>query len=406
MIPLSITVEQAREKLLEQVSPLEEEFVPVCQAVGRTVTRPVLASLLQPPFDRSPLDGYAARSADLAGAGGERPAVLKVVDTLFAGDESRVPVAPGQAVRIMTGAMLPAGADCVIRQEDTDLGEELVRIGTALPSGANCIRRGGEYGPGDCLLSAGQLVDPAAAAVAAGAGLPALPVRRRPRVAVLATGNEVCPPGAALPPGKIYDANTAYLTARLGQLGAECQTAAAKDEEASLAAVLRRLGGSADLVITTGGVSVGQKDLLEAVLRSMGAELLFHGISMKPGMPTLCALWEGTVFLCLSGNPFAAAVAFELLAPPALAVMTENPALLPVETTARASRDFLKRGAARRFLRARYRDGVVQIPQAQSNGQLRSMIGCNCLADIPEGQAFIRKDEAVPVLLLAGGGAL
>lgn len=149
MIPLSITIEQAQQRLLERLSPLEEELAPLCQAVGRTLTRPVSAPLAQPPFDRSPLDGYAVRAADLAGASAEHPAVLTVVDKLFAGDESRVPVAPGEAVRLMTGAMLPAGADCVIRQEDTDQGEEQVQIFTALPSGANCIRRGEEYGPGD-----------------------------------------------------------------------------------------------------------------------------------------------------------------------------------------------------------------------------------------------------------------
>ena len=402
---MPITLEQALERLLERLTPLEEESVPLRRALGRTLTRPVFSSLAQPPFDRSPLDGYAVRAADLVGAGPERPAVLTVVDKLFAGDESRVAVAPGQAVRLMTGAMLPKGADCVVRQEDTDLGEGQVRIFSPLPAGANCIRRGEEYGPGECLLSAGQRVDAAAAAAAAGAGLTVLPVRRRPRTAVLTTGDEVCPPGQPLPPGKVYDVNTAYLTARLDQLGADCRAEAAGDDEAALAAALKRLGREADLVVTTGGVSVGQKDLLEAALRDMGAELLFHGIAMKPGMPTLCALWEGTAFVCLSGNPFAAAVGFELLVPPVLAVLAQNPSLLPLRGTAKASADFEKHGAPRRFLRASCSGGIVQIPQAQANGQMRSMMGCNCLADIPEGSARIRAGEAVSVLFLAGGEA-
>ena len=156
-------------------------------------------------------------------------------------------------------------------------------------------------------------------------------------------------------------------------------------------------------MVTTGGVSVGQKDLLEPVLRHMGAELLFHGIAMKPGMPTLCALWEGTVFLCLSGNPFSAAVAFELLAPPVLAALAENSTLLPVRTTARAAAGIEKTGMPRRFLRAACRGGVVTVPGAQANGQMRSMVGCNCLVDIPEGPACIQKGEPVSVVLLAGG---
>ena len=402
---MPITLEQALERLLERLTPLEEESVPLRRALGRTLTRPVFSSLAQPPFDRSPLDGYAVRAADLVGAGPERPAVLTVVDKLFAGDESRVSVAPGQAVRLMTGAMLPKGADCVVRQEDTDLGEGQVRIFSPLPAGANCIRRGEEYGPGECLLSAGQRVDAAAAAAAAGAGLTVLPVRRRPRTAVLTTGDEVCPPGQPLPPGKVYDVNTAYLTARLDQLGADCRAEAAGDDEAALAAALKRLGREADLVVTTGGVSVGQKDLLEAALRDMGAELLFHGIAMKPGMPTLCALWEGTTFVCLSGNPFAAAVGFELLVPPVLAVLAQHPSRLRLRGPAKAWADFEKHGAPRRFLRASCSGGSGQIAQAQGNGQMRGMMGCNCLADIPEGSARIAAGQPVSVLFLAGGEA-
>ena len=183
----------------------------------------------------------------------------------------------------------------------------------------------------------------------------------------------------------------------------DCRVEAVGDDEAALTAALTRLGREADLVVTTGGVSVGQKDLLEPVLRHMGAELLFHGIAMKPGMPTLCALWEGTVFLCLSGNPFSAAVAFELLAPPVLAALAENSTLLPVRTTARAAAGIEKTGMPRRFLRAACRGGVVTVPGAQANGQMRSMVGCNCLVDIPEGTARIQKGEPVSVVLLAGG---
>ena len=398
------TLESALLLLTEHVHPVAQtEQLPLGAALGRVCAQEVASPMDVPPFDRSPLDGYALHSADIAGASREAPAVLTVVGEACAGCGARFDVARGQALRLMTGAPVPPMCDCVIRQEDTDQGEEQVQIFTALPSGANCIRRGEEYGPGDCLLAAGQQVDPAAAAVAAGAGLTALPVRRRPRAAVLATGDEICPPGQPLAPGKIYDANTAYLTSRLDQLGVDCRVEAVGDDEAALTAALTRLGREADLVVTTGGVSVGQKDLLEPVLRHMGAELLFHGIAMKPGMPTLCALWEGTVFLCLSGNPFSAAVAFELLAPPVLAALAENSTLLPVRTTARAAAGIEKTGMPRRFLRAACRGGVVTVPGAQANGQMRSMVGCNCLVDIPEGTACIQKGEPVSVVLLAGG---
>ena len=398
---MAISVEEALERVLAHTTVLEEEWVSLQDALGRTVTRNIRSPMLQPPFDRSPLDGYARIAADTVGASAQSPACLQVVDKLYAGDTSRVPVQPGQAVRLMTGGMVPAGADCVIRQEDTDEGETTVRVYREMKANSNICYRGEEYGFDDLLIPAGQVVDAAAVAVAAGAGQTQLPVRRRPRVAILSTGDEVQQPGQTLKPGKIYDSNTAYLTARLHQFGAEIvASGTAGDNLDVLLHALREYSQTADIVLTTGGVSVGQKDLTEAALEAVGAKIVFHGMAMKPGMPTLFAVKDDTLFLGLSGNPFSAAVPFELLLRPMLGRMTENTELYLKRESVIAGNDFPKRSPSRRFVRSCCKDGVVAVPGKQGNGQMRSMIGCNCLIDIPAGSDVIRQGERVEIVWL------
>lgn len=396
---MPICVERAVELSRAAAAVLEEGQVPLPQALGRTLRRPVFAPFPQPPFDRSPLDGYALRAADIVSASEEMPALLRVAEKVCAGQVPSRPLAPGQAVRVMTGAMLPAGADCVIRQEDTDLGEERVRIFHAAAAGENRCLAGEEYAAGTLLLDRGTRMDAAALAVAAGAGMERLWVCRRARTAVIATGDELCAPGCPLPPGKVYDANTAYLEARLGQLGMPPDVSIRSGD--TLEGIVRALEACAgsDLIVTTGGVSVGERDLMEPALTAWGAEVVFHGVAMKPGMPTLLARRGGTVVLALSGNPFAAAVAFELFARPVLGRMTEAPGLEMERTTALAAADFQKPGGAvRRYLRGRLERGTVTVPGAQRNGQMRSMVGCNCLVELPGGA--MRRGDRVDILIL------
>lgn len=396
---MPICVERAVELSRAAAAVLEEEQVPLPQALGRTLRRPVFAPFPQPPFDRSPLDGYALRAADIVSASEEMPALLRVAEKVCAGQVPSRPLAPGQAVRVMTGAMLPPGADCVIRQEDTDLGEERVRIFHAAAAGENRCLAGEEYAAGTLLLDRGTRMDAAALAVAAGAGMERLWVCRRARTAVIATGDELCAPGCPLPPGKVYDANTAYLEARLGQLGMPPDVSIRSGD--TLEGIVRALEACAgsDLIVTTGGVSVGERDLMEPALTAWGAEVVFHGVAMKPGMPTLLARRGGTVVLALSGNPFAAAVAFELFARPVLGRMTEAPGLEMERTTALAAADFQKPGGAvRRYLRGRLERGTVTVPGAQRNGQMRSMVGCNCLVELPGGA--MRLGDQVDILIL------
>ena len=398
---MSITLEEAQNLVVRYAPVLNEEYVPLAESVGRRLTSDIRSAFPQPPFDRSPLDGYAVVAADVASATPDTPVKLQVVDKLWAGMPARVGVKRGQAVRLMTGCMIPSGADAVIRQEDTDLGVEIVQIFRPVASGKNICYRGEEYGTDALLLRRENRVDAASVAVAAGAGFTQLRVRRRARAVILTTGDEVRQPGTVLPAGKIYDSNTAYLSARLHQLGVETVAALTQEDDlTALSAALRRYAGEVDLILTTGGVSVGEKDLLEQAVKAAGAEVIFHGIDIKPGMPTLFAVLGNARLLGLSGNPFSAVVPFELLLRPMLAEMTGDPEPLLRADTAIAAQGFDKASPSRRFLRGFCKQGRVYPPAAQSNGQMRSMIGCNCLIDVPAGSGAIRPGDPVRILWL------
>ena len=398
---MSITLEEAQNLVVRYAPVLNEEYVPLAESVGRRLTSDIRSAFPQPPFDRSPLDGYAVVAADVASATPDTPVKLQVVDKLWAGMPARVGVKRGQAVRLMTGCMIPSGADAVIRQEDTDLGVEIVQIFRPVASGKNICYRGEEYGTDALLLRRENRVDAASVAVAAGAGFTQLRVRRRARAVILTTGDEVRQPGTVLPAGKISDSNTAYLSARLHQLGVETVAALTQEDDlTALSAALRRYAGEVDLILTTGGVSVGEKDLLEQAVKAAGAEVIFHGIDIKPGMPTLFAVLGNARLLGLSGNPFSAVVPFELLLRPMLAEMTGDPEPLLRADTAIAAQGFDKASPSRRFLRAFCKQGRVYPPAAQSNGQMRSMIGCNCLIDVPAGSGAIRPGDPVRILWL------
>ena len=396
-----ISLEEAEALLTAELSPLRQEVLPTGNALGRTLAADITAPMDQPPFDRSPLDGYALRSADIAGADRDHPAVLTVVDTLYAGDQARVPVGPGQAVRIMTGAMLPPGCDCVVAQEHTDRGNP-VAVYTALPPYQNYVYQGEDYKAGTILLNKGTRLDAAALGVLASAGLTEVLICRRPRVAVLTTGDEVVAPGTApLPPGKIYGSNLSLLLARLTELGIPKPAAEqVGDDPQAVAKAMAHLLESCDLLITTGGVSVGDKDIFHQALPLLGAERVFWRVELKPGTPAMFSRYQSKPILSLSGNPFAAFTTFELLARPLLAALSCEPNLLPRKRRGVLTTPFSKPSPRRRFLRGRYEDGEVTLPEGHSSGQLASLVGCNCLVELPAGTPPAEAGQQVQVWLL------
>ncbi len=381
------------------------ENVPLDEACGRIAARALCARMDQPPFDRSPLDGYALHSSDTAGASCETPVTLPVTMKLYAGDAPAAALPAGCAARIMTGAPLPAGADCVLMQELTDSGEKTVQLYAALKPRQNVVFRGEDITAGAVIAAEGTVLTPAHLGVLAGQGIAAVPVYRPLTVGVLATGSELLAPGEAWAPGKIYDANGIQNAARLRQLGFAVQRRHCSDDPDEIARQMQQLLAACDAVITSGGVSVGQKDYLPAVLERLDAELIFAGVAQKPGSPMLAAMIGGKQVFCLSGNPFAAAATLEQYVIPALlraAGRCEESCILP-RTTRTLTTGFSKSSKGNRYLRAKAMGETVTIPgegnaEAHSSGSLSAMIGCNCLVELPAGSGPVAPGEKVEVL--------
>ena len=398
-----ISLEQAQEILLREAEVIRDtEEADILQVSGRILAEEIRAPHDQPPFPRSPLDGYAVRSEDIQGASSGSPVTLRVIDEVDAGHMSEKTVTPGTAVRIMTGAPVPEGADCILKQEDTDYGESSVQVYQSLRHLQNYCFRGEDYKKGDLLFEPGDRIGPVEAGVLAGLNRTAVHVFRRPRVLVMSTGDEIAEPGTELRPGQIYDSNLHMLLAQLAAWDAEVtgSTLMGDDPEQAAAWIAGRID-RADLVITTGGVSVGKKDILHDVFRILQVRQLFWGVDIKPGMPTLCGRYRNRLLICLSGNPYGAIANLHLLVRPVLAYMTGREDLQLVRRRARLAGDFGKKSPVRRFVRARVKGHTVRLTDGSNDsGILSSMCWCNCMAEIPAGSGALEAGEEVQVVML------
>ncbi len=409
-----LELEEARECLISQVRMIEEtERIPLLDSVGRILAEDICAAQDQPPFPRSPLDGYAVRGTDTNGATAESPVRLRVIGKVYAGSSFSGTVGAGEAVRIMTGAPIPCGADAVIRQEDTDYGEDMVAVATEVAPYQNYCYQGEDYKKGDILLEKGARINGIALSVIAGAGLGRVKVIRKARVAVISSGDELVMPGEAgeesfsyggeiLPEGKIYNTNLPLITGRLIEFGTmPIAMESCPDDPAQMAGRIQALAREADLIITTGGVSVGQKDIMHEALKLLDARQLFWKVKIKPGTPTLAAVYQGKLIICLSGNPYAAAANFELLVRPVLGVLTDDARWNLKKARAVLQNDSKKRGGTRRFVRGFLNGGKVWIISGNhSSGALSSMAKSNCLIDLMPGEGCGEKGSEVWVYLL------
>ncbi len=398
-----ITLKQALDVVLDCCNEIKDvEEVGLFEARGRVLARDVVANIDQPPFDRSPLDGYALRGEDIKNATKESPVVLTVVDEVMAGHMSHVSVKEGEAIRIMTGAPIPAGANCVIRQEDTDYGMEYVSIYKSVKPFENYCYQGEDYKAGQVLLLSGSILGSIEIGVLASLGMTNVCVKRLPRVGVMTTGDEITLPGKALSEGKIYDSNLYTVASRLMELGIypACQMEVGDNVENAVKSI-KELAKTADLIITTGGVSVGKKDIMHEVLASLGAKKLFWKVKLKPGSPMIGAIYENTVILCLSGNPFGVVANMELLVRPVLAKLAKDVRLVPKRVSAILEDDFIKSSAVTRYVKAIYENGKVFFPtKLHASGILSSMIGCNCLVEVLPSDKPVQRGENVFVILL------
>lgn len=397
-----ITLQQAVDVVLDHcVTIKESEEVELWEARGRVLARDIVADMNQPPFNRSPLDGYAVRGEDIENATKACPVILKVIDEVMAGHRSDVVVSEKEAVRIMTGAPIPEGANCIVKQEDTDYGMKNVSIYKSVKPFENYCYEGEDYKIGQKIIQAGFSLGSIEIGTLASLGKTKVDVRCLPRVGVMTTGDEIVLPGKKLSEGKIYDSNLYTVAIRLMELGIKpIYQMEVGDNAETAVKCIKQLAKTADLIITTGGVSVGKKDIMHDVIELLEAKKLFWKVQLKPGSPMICAVYENTLMICLSGNPFGVVANMELLVRPALAKLMGDENLSPKRVKAVLEADFIKSSNVTRYVKAVYQEGRVFFPtNLHSSGILSSMIGCNCLVEVPPNHALIQKGEEVWVIL-------
>ncbi|MDJ0350060.1 gephyrin-like molybdotransferase Glp [Cryobacterium sp. PH29-G1] len=324
--------------VLGSVAPLPAVRVPLDAARGLVLAEDVLTATDTPPFDNSAMDGYAVIRADLLGASAQNPITLPVVADLAAGTAENPRLLPGQVARIMTGAPIPDGADAVVPIEDTDQGTDLVAIRQAPVAAAHIRRAGEDAHAGDRVLAAGSVLWPARVAAAASAGTSTVLVHPAPRVAVISTGSELVTPGSPTRRGQIPDSNSFLLSAAVAEAGGiPVRIGAVPDDDDTLRAVLAELAGTVDVIVLSGGVSVGAYDVVKAVLQPLGT-VHFGPVKMQPGKPQGFGRWpagtQGPLIFALPGNPVSAYVSFEVFVRPALRLLLGQPELHRRQVTA------------------------------------------------------------------------
>jgi molybdopterin molybdotransferase len=397
-----LTVEEAQAMVMAEVSVLPDEIVSFPEARGRVLREDLIAVEDAPAADNSAMDGYALRAEDVATV----PVQLRVIGDVPAGHLAPGRVEAGTAMRIMTGAFVPDGADSVVQVELTDGGTELVTIRQGAARGANVRKRGEDMRAGDVVVRSGRPVGPAEMAILAALRKTSVRVGRRPTVAILSTGDELVDLTEPAAPGKIVNTNGPLLTALVEEAGAIARPLGiVRDTREATVAALEEAAAS-DFVITSGGVSVGAWDFVKEALETLGAEAKFWRVAMKPGKPVMLSRLRDRVCLGLPGNPVSCFVSFHLFVAPALRrAMGQETELFPASLTARLTAPLRSPGDRRVYFRVRLiaRDGeLFADPKAtQGSGALTSMVDANGLAIVEQGVAGAEAGETVKVLLIA-----
>jgi molybdopterin molybdotransferase len=397
----------ARALVLAAAKTLPAESVPLSRALGRTLARDIKARDAIPPFTKATMDGYAVRAEDTLRSGPAAAAVrLAVLEDLPAGRLSRKTVGRGQAVRIMTGAPLPRGADAVVMVEDTAADGCGVVIRCGVKAGDNIGLAGEDLEKGQIALERGALVGPAETAMLAAAGLARVPVTRRPKLAVIATGDEIVEPGEPKRPGQIRNSNGPALTALAFEAGAAAAyRGIARDKNSSLASKLARARG-ADILVLSGGVSVGDYDLVKTELEASGVRPVFWQVRIKPGKPVFFGVRGRQLVFGLPGNPTSAMVTFILFVRPAVDRLLGRAVPGPKSATAVLAETIVLKPGRTQFLRGRFvgRGPVLEVApyEDQRSGVLRSMVRGRVLIVVPADAARVEAGREVEIILLDG----
>jgi molybdopterin molybdotransferase len=377
---------------------------PLAECFGRILAEDITSTMDFPPFNRSPLDGYAVQLKDITHVSPEHPVLLTQIESVPAGSVPCKIVSSGQATRIMTGAKIPEGADAVIRLEDTRLINDQIEILTADKAATNICSQGEEIRVNEKVLTTGTLLEEGALGLLSMLGQANPLVFHKPKIGLLATGSELLSPSDPMKPGKIRDSNSYMLLAKVLKAGGE--PVLLGHVEDNLSSIITKLSEQPDLpvYITTGGASVGDYDLMEKLFQELQIPLLFKGVAIKPGMPVLAGIWKNSLLIALSGNPAASSVSFEILISPLIRKITGLRNWNHKKTIVKLWGTFTKTSPTRRFVWARWfmKQGIIfaEPLSHQGNGMLKSALEANALLEIPAHNPPIKDGTELEAILL------
>jgi len=402
-----IKVDEALKIILGAVKQLESENIPLIKSLGRVLSEDIHAGSDIPGFDNSAMDGYAVRFSDTVNASKVNPKTLEIICDIKAGDSPKASLKENQAARIMTGAIIPKGADSVIMVEDTLRiagKEKIVQMFKEVKRGDNIRKKGEDIKKGELVIPAGKELNSAHIGILASLGMSMVNVYRRPRVAILATGDEVIDIDKELTPGKLRNSNTYTLYSQVLKCGAIPKNLGiAKDKPEELEKKIRE-GLDCDIIITSGGVSVGDYDLVKYILAKMGTNIKFWQVAMRPGKPLVFGVIKGKPVLGLPGNPVSSMISFEVFVRPAILNMMGRTHEERRDVDAVLEEDIVKKKGLRYYLRAhtRWKDGVylTRTTGPQGSAILKSMAAANSIIIIPEEEEKIEKGIRVTVRFL------
>ena len=399
-----ISVEEALQTILAGCRPMGLEKVDILEARGRVIGEDVFAPRDIPSAANSAMDGYAVRSADTKGVHALKPVELKVIETIAAGSAPRKTLKEGQAARIMTGAVIPKGADAVVRREDTEERGKTVRIKVAAPKGLDIRFSGEDVQKGERVIAAGSVLRPGHIGMLAALGKSFVSVHQKPRVAILSTGDELVDIEIDPPPGKIVNSNSYSLAAQILECGGiPIMMGIGRDKKAELVEKFQ-IARRADVILSSGGVSVGDYDFVKDVMGDIGNAMHFWQVAMRPGKPLAFGSIDGVPLFGLPGNPVSVMVSFEQFVRPYLLKMQGHVRIFRETLTAQSAQDIKKGIGVKNFIRAvvqkekdRY---LARVTGEQGSGILKSMVAANAFIVLPEKVSFVKKGDQVVLQLL------
>lgn len=398
--PIGLSIEEAVQKILEECVPVKTELVALFRANGRILAEDVIAKENIPPFERSPYDGYAFRSIDVKDATKENPVILNIIEEVPAGHVPSKQVQQMEAIKILTGAPIPLGADVVEKYENTSFTKKQVQIFSPLLAGTNVVPMGEDVLKGSCVMEKGVELTPSLIGLLGGLGYAKVLVYQKVSAALISTGDELVDVSQSLSGGKIRNSSIYALQAYLEQWGIETtRCKIVPDDVTKISEAVRQESKNVDVVITTGGVSVGDYDCLQRSMKQLHADILFWKVKMKPGSAFLASRYEKKLVLSLSGNPSAAAIALMMVGKPAFLRLSGRKKWNLLSCQVCLKERFSKKSPNRRLIPGKLviEDGQAYLETAsrQGNGMLSPLNGCDLLGEIPEGSECMEKGTKI-----------